>query len=71
VRYARWNIGQDSALFQDAGRYTTWALGGRPALSFFMVGSNELHAGQPYENTSITSTLPAGTLVRWAGEMTL
>ena len=34
-----------------------------------MMGRNELQAGQPYENTSMTSTLPAGTLVRWVGMM--
>ena len=30
-----------------------------------MAGRNWSQAGQPYENTSMTSTLPAGTLVRW------
>ena len=43
------------------------AFGGSAALIFFMTGRKELQAGQPYENTSMTSTLPAGTLERWVG----
>ena len=31
-----------------------------------MAGTKLSQAGQPYENTSMTSTLPAGTFVRCA-----
>jgi hypothetical protein len=58
-------------VFHEAGRYVTCAFGGNAAFSFFMVGRKVLHAGQPYENTSITSTLPGPTVVRWACGNTL
>jgi hypothetical protein len=60
-------MGQSSLGLNDAGKKSNTAFGGRLAFNLCMVGTNKLHAGQAYENTSVTSTLPAGIDVGRAG----
>ena len=73
---ARGVISQANSVFVRLSRYRRDQLVGAPhnlirhpdmpGGAFFLMWE-ALQAGQPYENTSMTSTLPAGTLVRWAG----
>jgi hypothetical protein len=72
VRNARWNIGQSSVGMKPAGTSWNWVVAaGMDARSFCIVGSNALQAGQPYENTSVTSTLPGGGVSRLAVSATV
>jgi hypothetical protein len=45
----------------------TTALAGRLDFNLRIVGRKRLQIGQPYENTSVTSTLPWSTEVGCAG----
>src|SRR6185312_16990508 len=57
VMYARWNMGHASRGLNEAGRNTICAFGGRLDWILLMTGTKRSQAGQPYENTSMTSTL--------------
>jgi hypothetical protein len=53
--------------FSVAGRWTYSAASGFDAFQVCRYGYMTKQPPQPYQNTSVTSTLPGGTLVGWAG----